>query len=69
MIGNSPKKSAQTELATKVAAMLQGIINPARFITGIPFGLSLSKPEVAHPSTSSGRTVFKGRVNSVRSSR
>lgn len=39
------------------------IINPALFNTGKPFGLSLSKPDMARPSTSSGRTLFKGRIN------
>ncbi|MBD9362862.1 hypothetical protein [Methylomonas fluvii] len=39
------------------------IFNPALFAIGIPFGLSLSKPDVGRPSISSGRTVFKGRVN------
>lgn len=41
--------------------MKQRIINPAVFITGIPFGLRLSKPLVANSSTE--RMVFKGRVN------
>lgn len=41
------------------------IINPALIIIGVPFGLSLSKPDAARPSTRSGRAVFKGRVNSA----
>lgn len=32
-------------------------------ITGIPFGLSWSKPSLVRPSTRSARTVIKGRVN------
>ncbi|PPD35704.1 MAG: hypothetical protein CTY19_01250 [Methylomonas sp.] len=40
---------------------------PGLFNTGAPFRLSLSKPDVPRPSTSSGRTVFKGRVNSLNS--
>jgi hypothetical protein len=41
------------------------LINQTLIITGIPFGLSLSKPFVARPSIDSGRTVFRGlRVNS-----
>lgn len=38
------------------------LIKPA-LITGIPFWLSLSKPDTARPSIRSGRTVFKRRVN------
>lgn len=39
----------------------RGVINPARFNPGAPFGLS--KSAVARPSANSGRTIFKGRVN------
>lgn len=42
------------------------IINPVLFITDIPLGLSLSKPAGVYPSTCSGRTVFKGRVNKTK---
>lgn len=46
-------------------AMLQNlnIINSALIFPGIPFGLSLSKPDGICPSTGSAQTVFKGRVN------
>ncbi|WP_231890181.1 hypothetical protein, partial [Methylomonas methanica] len=39
-------------------------ISQAPIITSTPFGLSLSKPYLERPSTSSGRTAFKDRLNS-----
>ncbi|CAD6876299.1 hypothetical protein [Methylomonas fluvii] len=46
------------------AQVAADIINPALFNMSTPFGLCLSKPDVAGPSIGSGRTVLNGRVNS-----